>query len=304
MKVSIIMPVYNKEKFIEKSINSVLNQNFEDFELIIIDDGSTDSSKKIIEQFIDSRIKYIYQKNQGVSVARNKGIEVSKGEYISFIDADDTYEKSFLKEMLNTIDINEVAYCGHNNIYANKQSLENIEFINGNILINYLKNRTTPHTNSWLIKKSLINRHQIRFNEKLNWGEDMLFFIEVILNSEQVACERYLTNYYRLETNNLSEDNLDKIEKDIQWQEKAMKKIYMNSIYPNQEEAVNIIKGYRMPAAIIYRLLSNLKLLDKKELAEYIVKYSEQLKSIKINNGLKSVKLLVLLFYLKVRAIY
>lgn len=94
---SIIIPVFNKEEYIRKTISSVLNQSFNNFELIIVDDGSTDSSIKIIKSFKDDRIKLIKQENRGVSSARNKGISLAKGEYICFLDADDYWKENYLE---------------------------------------------------------------------------------------------------------------------------------------------------------------------------------------------------------------
>lgn len=95
--VSVIMPAYNMEKYIGDSIESVLNQNYINFELIIINDGSSDGTKEIIAKYqhMDERIIYIEQENHGVSVARNVGMSCAKGKYISFLDADDLWEPIF-----------------------------------------------------------------------------------------------------------------------------------------------------------------------------------------------------------------
>ena len=98
------MPAYNAEKFIKQSISSVLSQTFKEFELIVVDDGSTDSTKKIINSFKDDRIKYIYQKNQGVSAARNNAIKTSKGSWLAFLDADDVWVKDVLEVYFKYID--------------------------------------------------------------------------------------------------------------------------------------------------------------------------------------------------------
>ena len=100
---SVIIPVFNKEKFIEATLKSVLNQIFIDFEILIIDDGSTDNSAKIIKRFDDPRIRYFYKENSGVSSARNDGIEKAQSNYISFIDADDYWYPDFLEEMYKII---------------------------------------------------------------------------------------------------------------------------------------------------------------------------------------------------------
>ena len=98
--VSIIMPVYNAEKYLSTAIESVLNQTHRNWELIIINDGSTDQSQHIISKFSDPRIVKITQQNKGVSVARNKGLDVMKGDYFCFLDADDFLPKDSLSNRL------------------------------------------------------------------------------------------------------------------------------------------------------------------------------------------------------------
>lgn len=100
---TVIIPLFNKEKFIEATLKSVLNQSFTDFEILIVNDGSTDSSVAIIKSFTDPRICYFSKENAGVSSARNYGIEKAKADHISFIDADDYWYPSFLQEMFENI---------------------------------------------------------------------------------------------------------------------------------------------------------------------------------------------------------
>lgn len=104
MKVfSVIIPLYNKEHCIVRTIDSVLNQTYDDFEVIVVDDGSTDNSLKIVSTIKDERIKILSKINEGVSIARNYGVEHSKGEYICFLDADDEWETNFLESMSEAI---------------------------------------------------------------------------------------------------------------------------------------------------------------------------------------------------------
>lgn len=100
---TVIIPVYNKEHFIENTLNAVCNQTFQDFEIIVINDGSTDSSKDIITRFLSDKIKLVDQSNQGVSSARNLGIKLAQGEYIAFLDADDLWQVNFLESLHQTI---------------------------------------------------------------------------------------------------------------------------------------------------------------------------------------------------------
>ncbi|MBO5136584.1 MAG: glycosyltransferase family 2 protein [Clostridia bacterium] len=107
---SVIIPAYNAEKFIDNSVKSVLSQTCGDFELIIIDDGSCDGTRKKIAGYSDTRIKYIYQKNSGVSSARNRGICESKGEFICFLDSDDEWKINHLETLVSLI--KKYEYCG------------------------------------------------------------------------------------------------------------------------------------------------------------------------------------------------
>lgn len=135
-KVSVIVPVYNVEKWLTRCLNSILSQDFDSFEVLLVDDGSTDNSAKVCKAFSssDSRIKYFYKENGGLSDARNYGIRKAKGTYIVFIDSDDYIKKDYLFSLYNSITKtnSEVAICGfdwvdeNDNILYNV-SLENIE---------------------------------------------------------------------------------------------------------------------------------------------------------------------------------
>tara|TARA_R110000868_G_scaffold48354_3_gene157123 strand:- start:10148 stop:11110 length:963 start_codon:yes stop_codon:yes gene_type:complete len=118
---SVVIPLYNKENYIEKCIRSVIDQTFADFEIIVIDDGSLDGSACLVEKVIDSRLRLLKQVNSGVAAARNAGILAAQGKYIAFLDADDWYEKNFLKEILdltqdfNRCDAYATGYFRHKN---------------------------------------------------------------------------------------------------------------------------------------------------------------------------------------------
>ncbi|WP_175403734.1 glycosyltransferase family 2 protein [Caminibacter mediatlanticus] len=100
---SVIIPLYNKEEYIKRAINSVLNQTFQQFEIIIVNDGSTDRSVEKVKEIKDSRVRLINQENQGVSAARNRGIKEAKYDFIAFLDADDEWEKDYLKTIVTLI---------------------------------------------------------------------------------------------------------------------------------------------------------------------------------------------------------
>lgn len=135
--VSVIVPVYQAEKYLEKCINSILNQTYEDLELILVDDGSTDQSLGIIRQFQkkDKRIRYFHQQNSGVSAARNKGLEMSKGTQILFVDADDTIDVEMLTFMMDKMVRYEaeIVFCGFDYIYNDENVTEIPELNEGNV---------------------------------------------------------------------------------------------------------------------------------------------------------------------------
>jgi glycosyltransferase involved in cell wall biosynthesis len=106
LKVSVIIPAYNAMNYLPETLKSVLRQTFTDFEILIIDDGSSDNLVQWVSQLVDPRIKLISQNNQGVSVARNTGITHAQGEFIAFLDADDLWEATKLEKQLHTLEDN------------------------------------------------------------------------------------------------------------------------------------------------------------------------------------------------------
>lgn len=199
--ISIIMPVYNSELYLNKSIESVLNQTLKNFELIVIDDNSTDKSRSILEKYVnkDQRVRYFINSSKGVSDARNLGIKMAAGDYITFIDADDYLAKDALDRMYNYIvkyscDICMAGFYRENNSKKEKVILPyedghifNNDEIKSEIIPDMIyipkanKNKKKIMGSVWrlLIKKNLIVSNCINFNSKIHIAEDLLFCIEV-----------------------------------------------------------------------------------------------------------------------------
>lgn len=123
--ISIIVPIYNVEKYLPKCIESIINQTYTDLEILLIDDGSTDNSGLICDKYasIDNRIRVIHKKNGGLSDARNVGLDICKGKYISFIDSDDYIELTMYEKMIKIM-INQkvdIVSCNYNHIYNNNK---------------------------------------------------------------------------------------------------------------------------------------------------------------------------------------
>ncbi|WP_163409654.1 glycosyltransferase family 2 protein [Flavobacterium ajazii] len=199
---SIIIPLYNKENFIENTLKSVLNQNFTDFEVIIINDGSTDSSEEKVLQFNDSRIKYHRKKNGGVSSARNYGIEKAKSDYITFIDADDYWYPDFLDEMFKNINA-----CPELKVFSTAIEIETSKSVipanysikkTGNFeVVNYFKassKRTVLCSSSAVFHKTVFE-YTGSFDTKIKSGEDTDLWIRIGLAYPIHFSWKILTRY-------------------------------------------------------------------------------------------------------------
>lgn len=184
IKISFIIPTYNREKELRVSIQSILNQTLKEIEIIVVDDGSTDNTEKVIKGFKDKRIKYFKRTNHGIGNSRNYGIEKSNGEYIAFIDSDDYIEKTFAEEMYNkaTNDELDLVICDYYNFYKNgtKQITKISSFEN-----TYLKNNKDLLLTinygpcNKLYKREILKKNKIKFPENIKY-EDMPFVAEVL----------------------------------------------------------------------------------------------------------------------------
>lgn len=130
-KISIIVPIYNVEKYINKCVDSILGQTFKDFELILVDDGSPDRCGKICDEYAqkDARVKVVHKENGGLSDARNRGIEEAKGEYIGFVDSDDYIDKDMYEILYDSLIENnaDISVCGVYDCYSDRIAQNNID---------------------------------------------------------------------------------------------------------------------------------------------------------------------------------
>ncbi|MGA1871245.1 MAG: glycosyltransferase family 2 protein [bacterium] len=160
-KVSVIIPTYNRSQFITHAIDSVLSQTYHDIEIIIVDDGSTDNTKKILINY-NNRIKYIYQENQGVAAARNTGIKNAKGKYIAFLDSDDMWLPQKLEQQVKILNQYEdialvysnIAYCNSNGQFI-RVAFSSQQFLSGYIPQKViLWKAMCGYLQTWLLRKT------------------------------------------------------------------------------------------------------------------------------------------------------
>ena len=183
-KISIILPVYNGEKFINSCIKSILEQTYKKFELIIINDGSTDNTLRILKSYTDKRIKIYTQNNKGTGAARNLGLQYVSGDYITFVDSDDTININFLKEMCRIIEKYkaDIISCE----CKDKKETPKIQILTKYEGIKYLialPEKIKMSTTAKLFRKEILN--QIWFDEH-NHFEDIEFVTKVFLKANRI----------------------------------------------------------------------------------------------------------------------
>ena len=239
--VSVIMPAYNAEQYIASSIESVLNQTFSDFELIIINDGSTDNTLEIINQFIktDKRINVISQKNQGETAARNTGLKHAIGEYISFLDSDDLYLETFLEKLLIKIKKEEcdIAYCGFSYMKYNEKIGK--PFAEGNMLACYAFQQQLVCIICVLIRHDLIKKNHVIFTPNRTMGGDQEFIMQCGLYANKIcSIPEYLSIYRDNPSSITNTTNAfvsgKKLKSDIDAREHIL--LLINSVYQHEDK--------------------------------------------------------------------
>lgn len=208
--ISIIVPVYNAEEYIERCINSLINQTYRNIEIILINDGSTDKSKDICDSYAkkDGRIKVVNQNNSGVSTARNKGIDVSNGECLCFVDSDDYVSNEFVEKMYKSVLMNktDLAICSINNVSDKGIKYQNSSLYENNTITKatYYKNINTFGGFLWnkIFKKNIIGN--LRLEKDIYYCEDELFVINYVERCKKIACVNDSLYFYCTHVGSLS----------------------------------------------------------------------------------------------------
>ena len=186
MKFSIIVPVFNTSKYLIECINSLIFQTYKNIEILLVDDGSTDDSSEICAFFAkkDTRIKYIYQENSGVSSARNKGLENATGDYIMFVDSDDFLSLNAIESVSKVLQENLFVIFGYEKYYKNKNVsvvYSGEKITNNNIVEKVLTdNKIAGFLWNKVFSKNIIKKNKIKFNDKICYSEDILFLLEYL----------------------------------------------------------------------------------------------------------------------------
>lgn len=253
IKISVIIPIYNVEQYLSQYLDSIINQTYTNLEIILINDGSTDNSEKICNQYklLDPRIIVIHKTNGGLSDARNTGIKIATGDYISFVDADDFIDKNMytiLFQKINTTNADIIWYNHYNYQSSNEISKSSIfvqekqyllpkdnykfqyDLLNKYHLIGYCWNK--------LYKKSIFNSILFPYNRKC---EDGFILISLLNKSENIICIPNFLYYYRNTPNSLSKDTISyKFKLDF-IESRLIRAIDFASLSPNTKSANTLL---------------------------------------------------------------
>ena len=252
--VSVIIPAYNVEEYITEAIKSVQKQTYPHWELLVINDGSTDSTEAKISQaaMSDSRVRLINQANGGSSRARNTGLDNARGAYIAFLDGDDLWKSTFLDEMLATKENAglAMAYCGYTHLYNHGlQRGFGHPYANGDVLLAAIKGQCHIHIGCTHVDKAIYDIHNLRFTDGCLIGQDTELILKLISITKVVSLPKELM-LYRIRRGSA-------IRSKWQWQK------HIHSIYGAQRARTAILQmlagqdGYEeIAAAFAQRLAS------------------------------------------------
>lgn len=309
MLISVVIPIYNSEQYLEECLDSLLNQTFDDFEVILVNDGSTDHSGKICDVFAqkDSRIKVIHKQNGGVSSARNAGIKKAEGKYVTFVDADDQVKPTFLQDFNAQKIEGDFFVQGYIN-WNSEAEYQVVKIIDKDAsytelsgIIEKLEVDNFVLEVPWgkLFRKEIIAQYNLVFNENLSNSEDHLFVIEymqyinsIIVCSAANYCYRKFNNESSLSQRFIPHDKL-------YLYAKLIYRARLNNILKHRlgqrynRFTVNVHSDLLHKS--LHKLFSRQTHLEKRNKELLVEKYLQDIKELSENNQLKIVKTGVLI---------
>lgn len=312
---SIIIPVFNMEKTLERCVDSILKQSCKDWEIILVNDGSIDKSGVISKSFSENHenIHYYFQENKGVSSARNLGIEKSNAEWMIFLDADDYWDDNYLQKIFECTKSNcDIVITGITKILENRNKIkilsDKIGFFSINdLLVDFMSVQLNSgiygFVSNKIIKTSIVKKNQLKFNNRIKLCEDLDFFTRYFLNCNTVFITTESGNFYNYidKKNEVDYISLIKVfynvkemlivkkamsfenKKLLNYQFSSLKYAYFNELKKIKDD--DILKGFLF--------FQNVKLENEKDVNKKVIK-------ILIENE----RLQLLKIYLKIRLIY
>jgi glycosyltransferase involved in cell wall biosynthesis len=315
--ISVIIPLYNKEMFICDTISSVLSQTFKDFELIVIDDGSSDTSIKKLDEFNDKRLRILQQQNKGVSVARNTGILNSKANWIAFLDADDWWENTYLEELVSLIKTfpdEKIFATGRSRIFKTQKDRYNNSYLPAKNQVGFVdyyevitKYFPPINSSSVLIKKEILIKEDGPFKPNQKQHEDHDLWLRLTKDRLIVFSNKNLS-FYRKELRNTAStryytpedfikylDTIEKLKGELKGNQKQNFAKYYNKFILltilkyqtcyTKQESHKVYEISKKIVSIKYRfLLSILQIIPSKNIYVICKKLKEQFGRFKLIN--------------------
>ncbi len=291
--ISIIIPIYNGEKYIKEALDSVINQTYTNLEIIIINDGSVDNSLNIIKdyQLKDNRIKIINKNNMGVSSARNDGINSSSGKYIMFLDSDDYYDNDYVYNMYSSLINNNSDVCmsgmrqfnESKTIRYKKYIDENKKLYFNDILLDIINTTKFNEIYKYIVDSNIIKNNNILFDTSIKYGEDLKFAYTILKKSSNIYHINNCGYNYRINPSSVTNNiNIDKL---LKWYSDDIKVLsYIRSNENNMEIVINN-RIFTKLNYILYIMceLKNVKYKEFKDIALELLKDIKNVDISKIN---------------------
>lgn len=283
-KITVVIPVYNCDNYLKKAIDSVLKQDTDNYELILINDGSTDKSLDICQEYSKKKnVKIIDTENNGVSKARNLGIKNASGDYIIFLDADDYFTANYFKRINQILSSNkfDILICNYFNEYSKKSKkvivTKKDEYYNlkknANIILDLVNNATINNLGNKVYKLDYIKKYNLYFDENIDFGEDLIFNLKYINKCENL----YLSSFYNYNYVQYNDKSISKQKIENRYE----KLFYINSHileinHTNLKRKHEVYNKIRIKN--IYSCLINYLFFNKNELLKNKIKYIEKIR--------------------------
>ncbi|MCQ2387260.1 MAG: glycosyltransferase [Clostridia bacterium] len=303
--ISIIIPVYNVEKYLRECLDSVLNQTYKNYEVILVDDGSVDNSPIICDEYAKKfNFKVFHNENHGVSFSRNYGIEKSNGNYITFIDSDDVIDKDYLRlltEKANQTNC-DICFCGFKRFTktettAISETLDKLDGVEPKIVAKVILGFNNDYKLLSSSCRALYKKECIsRFNVNVKHGEDLLFVVNSLFASKKIATINEYLYYYRVNENSCTNRYIKNfLDSNLAYYEEISK------LFVNDKTKLDIIK-FRGARICFWNEISNRKTnkgfkKNIKEIKRSIFYKEYKLKYIKLYKGLKNKVLFIIDFF-------
>lgn len=315
-KVSVIVPVYNVDKYVAKCLDSLVNQTIDDYELIIINDGSTDKSEEIVQEYINKYpklIKYIKQTNQGLSDSRNNGLKLATADYVMFVDSDDYVCNNILEKMYNKIveEKCDCVICG-NNVVKEDYTVISSTYPNNYSKMDFITKMLLGNLCAWnkIIRKEVLEDSDFLFRSRV-WYEDIDFSFKLFIKSKKMCfLEENLYNYLLRDGSIMNSKNLTRNLELLEAFDEIIKYSKKHNVYEKYYKEIEFLAINHIYISCCVRILCNSSATnnEKEKLLNQFMEYmnrnfSGYSKNIYIKNLSNNRKIIYYLMRLKLYGI-